>query len=156
MSMDYPYENLGPETFQLFCQALLAKEHPGMQCFPVAQPDGGRDATQMYPQLAGAKDFAMFQVKFVRQPLAEKDPHNWIKEIVADEAPKVKKQMRSGARMFVLMTNVPGTAHPETGSIDIVNSFLTKELGIPSQCWWRNDLNRRLDSCWDLKWLIPN
>ena len=42
--MDYPLENLGPERFQQFCQALLAKEYPDMQCFPVAQPDGGRDA----------------------------------------------------------------------------------------------------------------
>jgi len=89
--MDYPYENLDPETFQFFCQALLVKEYPGMQCFPVAQPDGGRDATQLYPQLTGAKDFAMFQVKFVRQPFAEKDPHKWITAIIADETPKVKK-----------------------------------------------------------------
>jgi hypothetical protein len=35
--MDYPLENLGPERFQEFCQALLMKEHPSLQCFPVAQ-----------------------------------------------------------------------------------------------------------------------
>ena len=42
--MDYPFENLDPERFQQFCQALLTKEFPNIQCFPVAQPDGGRDA----------------------------------------------------------------------------------------------------------------
>ena len=46
--MDYPLENLGPERFQQFCQALLVKEYPRVQCFPVAQPDGGRDAVSHY------------------------------------------------------------------------------------------------------------
>jgi hypothetical protein len=78
--MDYPYENLSPETFQLFCQALLAKDHPGMQCYPVAQPDGGRDAAQLYFTETAERNFGMFQVKFVRQPHAEKDPHKWISD----------------------------------------------------------------------------
>jgi len=43
-AMDYPFENLTPEKFQLFCQALLVREYPSVQCLPVAQPDGGRDA----------------------------------------------------------------------------------------------------------------
>lgn len=42
--MDYLFENLGPERFQHLSQALLAREHRDVQCFPVAQPDGGRDA----------------------------------------------------------------------------------------------------------------
>ena len=42
--MDHPYENLDPERFQQFCQALIAKDYPNVQCIPVAQPDGGRDA----------------------------------------------------------------------------------------------------------------
>ena len=71
------------------------------------------------------------------------------------EAPKVKKLIPAGARQYVLMTNVPGTAHPESGSIDSVNKLLSKELGIPAVCWWRNDLNRRLDDAWDLKWTYP-
>jgi hypothetical protein len=153
--MDYPYENLSPETFQLFCQALLVKDHPGMQCFPVAQPDGGRDAAQYYYNRIATKEFAMFQVKFVRQPQAEKDPHKWIIDIVEEEAPKIKKQIPTGAKMYVLMTNVSGTAHPDVGSIDLVNTTLTKNLGIPAVCWWRNDLSRRLDTAWDLKWAYP-
>ena len=153
--MDYPYESLSPEKFQLFCQALLAKDYPDIQCFPVAQPDGGRDATQMNFLYSGTKEFVMYQVKFARQPLAIKDSHQWFKDIIAEEAPKVKKQILTGAKSYVLMTNVPGTAHPEAGSIDIVNDLLTKVLGIPCICWWRNDLSRRLDSSWDLKWVYP-
>jgi hypothetical protein len=41
--VDYPLEELGPEGFQQFCQSLLVKEFPKLQCFPIAQPDGGRD-----------------------------------------------------------------------------------------------------------------
>src|SRR5437773_2725150 len=62
IGMDYPLENLGPERFQQFCQALLAKEYPDMQCFPVAQPDGGRDAVS-YHFAEGVSNFSVFQVK---------------------------------------------------------------------------------------------
>jgi hypothetical protein len=150
--MDYPYEQLSPEKFQLFCQALLTKEYPSMQCMPVAQPDGGRDAIQ-WVFTGEKKEFVMFQVKFARQPLAVKDSHKWLQDIIADEAPKVKNQILNGATKFILMTNVSGTAHPETGSIDLIDALLTKELGIPSSCLWRNDLSRRLDNAWDLKWV---
>ncbi|MER2515336.1 MAG: NACHT domain-containing protein [Candidatus Accumulibacter phosphatis] len=153
--MDYPFENLSPEKFQLFCQALLAKEYPGVQCFPIAQPDGGRDATQMHFGRGRGREFAIIQVKFVRNPFTETDPHKWLSEIVAKEIPKVKKQVLVGAKFFALMTNVPGTAHLDAGSIDRVNKTLSDELGIPSMCLWRNDLNRRLDGTWDLKWAYP-
>lgn len=153
--MDYPFENLGPEKFQFFCQALLAKEYPGVQCFPVAQPDGGRDATQIYFEHGRGKEFAMFQVKFVRNPFGETDPHKWLTDVMLEEAPKVKKQVHAGAKLFALMTNIPGTAHLDAGSIDKINQQLSKELGIPSICLWRNDLSRRLDGIWDLKWTYP-
>lgn len=125
-----------------------------MQCLPVAQPDGGRDAMQ-WLFLEQTKEFVMFQVKFVRQLNADQEPHKWIQKIMAEEAPKVRKQIHRGAKKYVLITNVHGTAHPDTGSIDSINSLLTKELGIPSMCWWRNDLNRRLDAAYDLKWIYP-
>jgi hypothetical protein len=102
-----------------------------------------------------ANEAAMFQVKFVRSPQIEGDAHKKIVEAVEDELPKIKKQIRHGVKRYVLMTNVPGTAHPGSGTIDTVNDMLTKELGIPAVCWWRNDLNRRLDGAWDLKWVYP-
>jgi hypothetical protein len=72
--MDYLLENLGPERFQEMCQALLVQEMPGVQCFPVAQPDGGRDALA-YPV---DTQFTVFQIKYNRRPQAEREPHKWL------------------------------------------------------------------------------
>jgi hypothetical protein len=151
--MNYPLENLGPERFQQLCQALLVKEYPQVQCFPVAQPDGGRDAVSVY--LGSGDKFMVFQVKYARHPLAETAPHKWLAAIVEDEAPKVRDLIPRGAVRYVLMTNVPGTAHLKKGSIDKLNSLLADKLGVTSFCWWRDDINRRLDSAWDLKWTYP-
>jgi len=152
--MDYPFENLNPEKFQEFAQALLMKEFPDLQCLPVAQPDGGRDILT-YEYGASSQNFAVYQVKYVRRPLAEKDTHRWLLEIIKGEAPKISKLIAKGAKQFFLITNVPGTAHLNVGSIDQANQLLESELGIPSRCWWRDDLNRKLDDAWDLKWTYP-
>lgn len=153
--MDYQFENLSPERFQQFCQALLVKEFPNVQCFPVGQPDGGRDALVFLPSKKTTEEFIVFQVKFVRKPQAEIDPHRWLTEIIEEEAPKMEKMIPKGALRYYLLTNVPGTAHLDVGSIDRVNKILNDALEIPSQCWWRDDLNRRLDNAWSLKWVYP-
>ncbi len=152
--MDYPLENLDPETFQQFCQALLTKEFPNVQCFPVAQPDGGRDALSPLSE-DDERSFIMYQVKFVREPLAKADPHKWLVDTLKGEAAKLKKQIPKGAKQYILLTNIRGTAHPDSGSIDKANQLLNSELGVPSKCWWRDDLSRRLDNAWDLKWVYP-
>ena len=152
--MSYPFENLTPEKFQHFCQALLTKEFPNTQCLPVAQPDGGRDAIQWH-FFEPKNTFVMFQVKFVREPNRIDDIHKWLLSIIEQEAPKVKKQIPEGVKQYVLITNIPGTAHPGAGSIDIANTTLAQILGIPAVCWWRDDLSRRLDNSWDLKWAYP-
>ena len=152
--MDYPFENLNPEKFQEFAQALLAKEVKDIQCFPVAQSDGGRDIVS-YGSRHHSHNFAIYQVKFVRKIWAEKDPHKWLIEIIEGEASKVKRLVDKGATQFFLITNVPGTAHPDVGSIDKMNMLLEEKLGVPSRCWWREDLNRRLDDAWNLKWSYP-
>ena len=102
-----------------------------------------------------SQNFVVYQVKYVRKPFAEKDTHKWLLEIIKGEAPKVKELIKKGAKEFVLITNVPGTAHPESGSIDQMNQLLEGKLGIPSRCWWRDDLNRKLDNAWNLKWTYP-
>jgi hypothetical protein len=118
--MDYPFENLDPEKFQEFCQALLVKEFPNVQCFPVAQPDGGRDALAYFPSDRLQRNSIMFQVKYVRNPSLEKEPHKWLTKILENEAPKLNKQIPSGIKQYILLTNIRGTAHPESGSIDKV------------------------------------
>jgi len=152
--MDYQFENLGPERFQQFCQSLLAREFPQFQCFPIGQPDGGRDAIAFYLDERQG-EFIVFQVKFARKPMTLDDPHKWLTDIVAEEAPKVKTLIPKGAREYYLITNVPGTAHLDTGSIDRVQRILNDTLDIPAHCWWRDDLSRRLDNAWDLKWAYP-
>jgi len=153
--LDYPLENLGPERFQYLCQALVAKEFPRVQCFPVAQPDGGRDAVSLYSDDQGEK-FTVFQVKFARNPFSETDPHKWLVAIMEEELPKVKRLLLQGASHYLLLTNIPGTAHLDTGSIDRLHKLVSRDLGIPFQCWWRNDINRRLDGAWSLKWVYPD
>jgi hypothetical protein len=153
--VDYPLENLGPERFQYFCQSLVVKEFPKVQCFPVGQPDGGRDAVSLYTQGRG-DEFMVFQVKFTRNPFAEPDPHKWLVAIMGEELAKVRRLILQGASHYLLLTNIPGTAHPGVGSIDRLNKLMSETLGIPSQCWWRNDINRRLDDAWSLKWVYPD
>lgn len=152
--MDYQYENLGPERFQEFCQSLLVRGFPKIRCFPVGQPDGGRDAI-MYHLDKNSEGFIVFQVKYVRKPLAESDAHKKLIEAVKDEIQKIKNLIQKGAKEYFLLTNVPGTAHLEVGSIDQVKNILTENLDIPADCWWRDDLNRRLDNAWQLKWSYP-
>ena len=55
----------------------------------------------------------------------------------------------------MLVTNVSGTAHPAAGSIDKLQALLDEQIPIPAQAWWRDDLDRRLDDAWDLKFAYP-
>ncbi len=152
--MDYQFENLGFERFQEVCQSLLVREFPSVQCFPVGQPDGGRDAIRFLRGVS-ADDFIVYQVKFARRPQAIEAPHKWLVDTIEEELPKIRKLIPKGASAYYLLTNVSGTAHPDAGSIDILNGMLTTSIDIPSHCWWRDDLNRRLDNAWDVKWSYP-
>lgn len=149
--MIYPFENLSPERFQQFCQALLVREVRDFQCFPVGQPDGGRDATALEVGSKG-NEFVVYQVKFVRNPQQITDPHKWLHEVMEEELPKIRTLIPKGAVRYYLLTNVSGTAHLDAGAIDKMNALLTASLTIPGMCFWRDDLSRRLDGAWDLKW----
>ena len=111
--MDYAFEQLGDDRFQQLCQALISMEHPGVQCYPLGQADGGRDALAL-------ADGIVFQVKFTKHALVERDPHKWVMATIRDEVAKVKALIGKGARKYVLVTNVSGTAVPDVGSIDTV------------------------------------
>jgi hypothetical protein len=152
--MDYPLENLGPERFQELCQALLVKEKPSVQCFPVAQPDGGRDALSYISGEEPGK-FIVYQVKYARHPLTDAEPRKWLLRVLQDEIPKVAGLIPRGAIQYYLITNVPGTAHLNRGAIDKLNRKISQDLALPFMCWWRDDINRRLDVAWDLKWVYP-
>ena len=152
--MNYPLENLGAVRFQQLCQALLSKLFPNVQCFPVSEPDGGRDAILVSPNKTGA-NLVVYQVKFTKKALKDSTPHKSVADSLRSELPKINARIKDKATQYVLMTNVPGTGALDTGSIDVVQGLLEEHLSVPSQCWWRNDIERRLDDAWDIKWSFP-
>lgn len=139
--MAYLLEHLGPERFQHFCQALLVRDYPDLQCFPVGQPDGGRDALSR-----GAADGApavVGQIKFKRSD--EEENAGWMIKALEGELPKINLLIESGAKRYIMMTNARGTAHVDGGRIDRVQSWLNDNVAIEAVCLWRDDLERRLD-----------
>ena len=141
--MNYNLEAYVPDRFQELCQALLTIEYPGIQCFPVGMGDGGRDASQA---LDGKRDAIIFQVKSSRNPSREDDPVAWLERAIGAELETINSLILRGAKRYILMTNVPGTAIQDRGTIDRLNAILTSKISIPSQCMWRGDIERRIDS----------
>ena len=151
--MSYYYESLNDQTFQKLAQALVVTIHPETVCLPVRQPDGGRDAF-FYRTAVERKNFVVFQIKFSSNPKG-KTERDAIQSLINSEKNKVKSLIDKGATHYYLVTNVQGTAHLDSGSIDKVNATLTKAFGIPSYVWWRDDLDARLDNASDIKWSYP-
>ena len=152
----YQYEQLNDESFQELCQSLLIRAFPDLQCFSVGQPDGGRDAiVRLFGVAPDTNRFILFQVKFARRELNPSEARDWLLKALENELPKVRNQIGEGAERFVLVTNVSGTAHPHAGSVDRLQALLNEHVPIPAQAWWREDLDRRLDDAWDLKFSYP-
>ncbi|MEV4222405.1 hypothetical protein [Nonomuraea sp. NPDC049725] len=150
--MDYRYEKLLDERFQMLCQSLLVQEYEGVQCFPVGMPDGGRDATASDRLGVNA---VVFQIKFSRHPEELKDPVKWVTDAIDGERGKIERLVERGATKYILITNVRSTSHLDTGRIDRVQDHLNATISIPAQCWWREDLDRRLDNNYSLKLRYP-
>ena len=152
--MNYPLENLGAHRFQALCQALLVRSFPDIQCFPVSQPDGGRDAV-LASETGSGQELVVFQVKYTEHALREKQPHKSVVDNLREELTEIASRIRPAATKYILITNVRGTATASTGSIDIVQHLLEKHLSIPAMCWWRDDIERRLDDAWEIKFSFP-
>lgn len=86
-TMEYLFENLGPERFQEFCHCLISNEYPHSQSFPIGMPDGGRDSV-VYTWGSGKREFIVFQVKYVRDPSALEDRYQWLANVLEEEAKK--------------------------------------------------------------------
>lgn len=141
----YWYENLGEDEFQKLCDVLIASKFDNVTCYPVGQKDGGRDITQ---KIAGGQ--IVYQVKWSKD--AVKNPVAWLENAIAGESDKIKVRVKAGARSYVLMTSVSGTAAVATGpngygagTIDKLDAKLAgyiAEYGLESmECWWRDDLD---------------
>ena len=98
--------------------------------------------------------FAVFQVKFIRDP-GTRDARDVIDQVIKSEKAKVERLIARGASAYYLMTNVPGTSHLDQGSIDRANAELTAAFNIDAHCWWRDDIERRIDAHASLKWSYP-
>ena len=144
--MTYLYERLGHERFQEFCQALLIPDYPDLQCFPVGQPDGGRDALSRAGSDGDGNgdDMTVVQVKFKKAD--EGATAKWMIKALKGELPKIKGLIEGGAKRYVMMTNARSTAHLDTGSHDLVQAWLAKNVSIPAEVYWRDEIDRRLDN----------
>ena len=151
--MTYYYEALNDISFQKFAQSLVVSVHPETICLPVRQPDGGRDAF-FYHAALDRKNFVVFQIKFSKTP-NDKTERDSIDSLIKSEEEKVTTLIERGATHYYLVTNVQGTAHLGSGSIDTVNEILTERFKIPCFVWWRDDLDARLDNASDIKWSYP-
>lgn len=148
-SWRYLYERLGEKTFQQLCSALLAEVFPDVTCFPVGHADGGRDAV-----LRDGKSTIIFQVKWTSHTV--KDPVSWLDSTIKAEARSIRRLVEQGAEKYYILTSVAGTGTPERGGIDRLQLALqkhSKEFGIPFTCWWRADIDARVDAApQELKW----
>ena len=132
----YLYENSNPERFQHLCQSLLAADFPKLQCFPIGQPDGGRDGWD--PETR-----TVLQVKFKRAD--EEENADWLIATLENELPKILRLAERGAQSYIIATNARGTAHEDVGRIDKVQKWLDENLPIPGSCFWRDEIDRRFD-----------
>ena len=151
----YYYEALNDDSFQKLAQALIAVDHPDVQCLPLGQADGGRDALAPLPDTHDDDGgFVVFQVKYSNDPNA-KDARTVVESVIASEKPKVDRLITRGAKQYYLITNVTGTGRLDAGSIDKMRAVLTDAFSIPSRVWWRDDLDARLDNAPNIKWSYP-
>jgi len=135
--MGYLYENSNPERFQHFCQSLISLSFPALQCFPVGQPDGGRDGWDPDTK-------TVLQVKFKRDD--DTESAEWMINALEKELPKIHRLANRGAERYIMATNAHGTAHFDNGRIDKVQNWLNTNLPIPGTCLWRDELDRRFDT----------
>ncbi|MGX1573993.1 NACHT domain-containing protein [Cellulosimicrobium funkei] len=149
---DYTYERLTPDRFQQFAAALLIAEDKNLQAFPIGHADGGRDIASFH-QIAAP--FAVYQVKHTRKIEHGKNYGKWLIDAIDDEMESITRLIDSGATEYTLVTNAPGTAPWAKGTIDKVARHLETSLPVPSRVIWRDDLDARIASQYDLKWAFP-
>src|SRR5688572_28577161 len=114
--MTCDYENLGEERFQHLCQSIMTAAFPEIQCLPVGQPDGGRDAFIRRVLQRPQSTPVVFQIKFSKNPNS-KDERDVITDVIKSEKAKVEKLRERGLEQYYLMTNVQGTSHLDVGSV---------------------------------------
>lgn len=149
----YLLEQLGPDKFQELAQALILTEHKGVQCFPVGQADGGRDALS-FSHRSPNEPGILFQVKYIRDP-QRPDARSRVVGAIENERHKIETLLQNGSfDRYVIVTNVQGSATLQTGTIDKGDNAVAG-LPVPAEVWWRDDVNRRIDTASSVRWAYP-
>ncbi|MEV0893787.1 hypothetical protein [Promicromonospora sp. NPDC050262] len=135
--MDYLYENLTPDQFQYLAQSMMLHRYPDLQCYPIGQPDGGRDGYS-------SSSSTVLQVKFKRRD--EESSADWMITALEGELPKIENLISRGAKQYIMVTNARGTAHLDRGSVDRVKTWIDDHITVPTEVLWRDDVSRRLET----------
>lgn len=148
----YLYERLGDHDFQQLVNALLAAQFSNFTPMALRQADGGIDGQRK----VDPSTVLIYQVKWSVSG-SEKNPVSWLDAVVKKELGNLRRLAAEGVRHYVLVTNVPSTAKPGTGTFAELNKKLdayAKELGFDEMaCIWREALNSWLDNSDDsIKW----
>ncbi|WP_433311264.1 NACHT domain-containing protein [Micromonospora sp. CA-269861] len=103
------------------------------------------------------KPAVIYQVKWAKE--SAKNPITWLTSTINEEKDNIKRLVADGAQSYVLITCIAGTSAPATGSMDKLDVKLdeySRQFGIPMTCWWRADLDARVDSApRQLLWSYP-
>lgn len=148
----YLYERLGDHDFQQLVNALLSAQFPNFTPMALRQADGGVDGLRKL----GPSSVLVYQVKWSVSG-SEKNPVSWLDAVVKKELDNLRRLSAEGVRRYALVTNVPSTAKPGSGTFVQLNKKLdeyAKELGFDEMtCIWREALNSWLDNSEDsIKW----
>lgn len=139
----YLYERLGDQDFQLLVSALLTERFPDYVPLPVRQAEGGRDGIRRT-----GKGLLVYQVKWSVNA-REKNPVSWLTQTAKAEAANIRALVAQGAKQYFLVTNVPSTGKPGSGTFDKLDAELGKlgeEFGIDMQCLWRDSVDAMVDN----------
>ncbi|AMY56498.1 hypothetical protein A3L23_05200 (plasmid) [Rhodococcoides fascians D188] len=148
----YLYERLGDNDFQQLVSALLASQFPDYLPMALRQSDGGIDGLRNIDP----NTLLIYQVKWSASG-TNKNPVTWLGGVVREELNNLRRLAGKGVRNYVLVTNVPSTAKPETGTFARLEEILkgyAKDLGFDQlTCIWREALNPWVDNAPDsTKW----
>lgn len=141
----YLYERLGDHDFQQLISALLAAQFADFVPMALRQADGGRDGIlKTDPGRA-----LVYQVKWFVEGKT-KDPVATLTSVVKSEEQSLCQLAKDGVRRYVLVTNVPSTAKPGTGTFDRLDKQLedlAKDVGLEQiSCAWRESINAWVDN----------
>ena len=152
--MKYLLENLSPRRFNQLCQSLLSKSFPLAQCRPVSQLDDRRHIRTIGDDRDQTQRVA-YQLKYARNPLTPDQPHKSIINQLRTEIPLLSSKINAEHTTYILLTNVPAQLALQDASIAKLKRIISEHVSVPTQCWWRDDIERLLDAHWKLKWAFP-